>query len=130
MSGARRIFIVAGEASGDMLGGALMKALQELSEEPLHFEGIGGEQMRSAGLNSLFPMQELSLMGFAEIIPHAWRLTCLLKQACDAAVTFRPDMVITIDSPGFTFRLVKWLRRCFGQADYLCSLCRADRMGL
>jgi lipid-A-disaccharide synthase len=88
MTEVTRIFIVAGEASGDM---------------------------QVAGLESLFPMHELSLMGFAEILPHAWRLSCLLKQTCDAAVAFRPDMVITIDSPGFTFRLVKWLRRCFGK---------------
>ncbi len=111
---AKRIFIVAGEASGDMLGGALMKALRESSPLPLQFEGIGGERMQAAGLISLFPMQELSLMGFVEILPHAWRLACLLKRACDAAVGFQPDLVITIDSPGFTFRLVKWLRQCYG----------------
>lgn len=111
----RRIFIVAGEASGDLLGGALMQSLHQLSTIPLEFKGIGGEHMEAAGLNSLFPMEKLSLMGFAEILPHAWNLACLLKQTCDSAVEFRPDVVITIDSPGFNFRLAAWLRRCFGK---------------
>jgi lipid-A-disaccharide synthase len=119
MSEATRIFIVAGEASGDLLGGALLRSLQALSPVPLDIQGIGGEQMQAAGLRSLFPMQELSLMGFAEILPHAWRLACRLSETCKAAIEFRPDMVITIDSPGFNFRLVKWLRRCFGR-DITC----------
>jgi lipid-A-disaccharide synthase len=114
-----RVFIIAGEASGDMLGGALLRSLHTLSPTPLEIRGIGGEHMQAAGLRSLFPMKELSLMGFAEILPHAWRLACRLKETCDAAVAFRPHIVITIDSPSFTFRVVKWLRRCFG-TDITC----------
>jgi lipid-A-disaccharide synthase len=115
MSEKKRIFIVAGEASGDFLGGALLRALREAMGDNLEIQGIGGEHMAAEGLQSLFPMQELSLMGFAEILPHAWRLMCRLKQTCDVAVEFRPDMLITIDSPGFNFRLTEWMRRCFGK---------------
>lgn len=115
MNETKRIFIIAGEASGDMLGAGLLAELHKRYGKSLEIQGVGGEKMAEQGLESLFPMRDIALMGFAEILPHALRLTCRIKEACEAATNFRPDIVITIDSPGFNFRVVKWLKKCFGR---------------
>ena len=105
----KKIFIIAGEASGDQLGAGLLRALRE-KEDALEIKGIGGERMAAEEFASLFPMQEISLMGFAEILPHIPRLLKRIKQTVAAIEEFQPDAVITIDSPGFNFRVAKALR--------------------
>ncbi|MBB5372514.1 lipid-A-disaccharide synthase [Acidocella aromatica] len=101
-----RIFIIAGEASGDVLGYRLMTALRELRPDT-QFSGIGGARMEEAGLTSLFPMQELALMGLAEILPRVLHLKKRLAQTVEAIRAEKPDIVLTIDSPGFTLRVLK-----------------------
>jgi lipid-A-disaccharide synthase len=108
--GTEHIYIIAGESSGDNLGGKLMMALKQ-REPNLHFSGIGGLKMRAQGLDSLFDYAELSLMGFAEVVPHIFRLKKRMKQVKEDILKQKPDIVITIDSPGFNFRLVKQLRQ-------------------
>ncbi len=105
-----KIFLIAGEASGDVLGAKLMYALIQQSKQPLHFHGIGGEKMAEAGLISLLPMQELSLIGFIEIIPHIPNLLKRLRQTLDNIQSLKPDIVITIDAPGFNFRVARKLK--------------------
>ena len=105
------IFLVAGEPSGDALGAQLMAALKRRSERSLTFIGVGGARMRGEGLHSLFPMDELSLMGAAEIVPHIPRLLRRIRETASAICTARPDVVVTIDAPGFTFRVIKRVRR-------------------
>lgn len=101
-----KIFIIAGEASGDVLGFRLMQALR--AQNPaLSFAGIGGARMAEAGLTSLFPMQELALMGLAEILPNVLHLKKRLAQTIEAIRTQKPDLLLTIDSPGFTLRVLK-----------------------
>lgn len=102
-----KITLIAGEASGDRLGARLMKAL---SSEPVEFTGIGGPMMQEQGLSSLFPMQEIALMGFAEILPHVFRLKRLIRRTVEFIEREKPDVLVTIDSPGFNFRVVKMLR--------------------
>jgi lipid-A-disaccharide synthase len=104
-----RIFLVAGEPSGDRLGGHLMTALRRQLGE-IAFSGVGGEKMREEGLQSLFPMRELTLMGFAEVLPHLPRLMRRLRQTVATIRGSRPDLVVTIDSPGFNGRLLDRLR--------------------
>ncbi len=111
----RRIFIIAGEASGDVLGAKLLESLRYMRGDTLEFVGVGGECMEAQGFHSLFPMRDLALMGFAEVLPHSWKLLCRLKETCEAALEAQPDLIVTIDSPGFNFRFVKWVRRCFGR---------------
>lgn len=101
-----KIFVIAGEASGDVLGFRLMQALRML-DTTVHFVGIGGACMQEAGLTSLFPMQELALMGFAEILPKALHLKKRLAQTIEAIHAAKPDILLTIDSPGFTLRVLK-----------------------
>lgn len=105
------VYIVAGEASGDLLGGRLIKALKALYNNRVEFVGIGGESMMREGLSSLFPMQELSLMGLFEIIPHLPNLIARLCQTRDNIQQLKPDVVVTIDSPEFSFRLGKSVKK-------------------
>lgn len=104
------IYIIAGEASGDFIGGALMDALTAAKPE-LHFHGIGGEWMHKHSFQSLFAMQELSMMGFMEVLPHIFRLKARIAETVADILEKQPDMLVTIDSPGFTFRVVKALRK-------------------
>ncbi len=104
------LFLIAGEASGDALGAKLMAALKKQSARAITFHGIGGDRMAKEGLISLFPMQELSIMGFVEILPHARRLLGRIRQTTETIRRVKPDAVITIDAPGFNFRIAKALR--------------------
>lgn len=103
-------YLIAGETSGDQLGAGLMQALRELEPE-IRFHGVGGLKMRLQGLAPMFPMEELSLMGFAEVLPHIFRLKRRIHEVVDDIEQKKPDVVVTIDSPGFTFRVVAELRK-------------------
>jgi lipid-A-disaccharide synthase len=105
MSQAPLIFLIAGEPSGDQLGGRLMQNLSALTGGRARFAGIGGEAMQAAGLVSLFPMAELSLMGAAELIPHVPHLIGRIKLTLDTIRGLRPAAVVTIDAPAFCLRV-------------------------
>lgn len=105
-----KLFIVAGEHSGDALGAALMRELAELAHEPVTFEGIGGPLMQAQGLHSLFEMQELSLMGVSEIVPRLFAIRARIAQTVQAVVQGAPDGLITIDSPEFCLRVARKAR--------------------
>ena len=107
MTGDPLIFVIAGEPSGDLLGGRLMAALMEETAGRVRFAGIGGESMREQGLRSLFPMAELSLMGLAEIVPHIPRLLRRIRETAHAVDEARPATMVTIDSPDFTRRVAR-----------------------
>ena len=102
-------FLIAGEMSGDVLGSRLMAALERETAGRARYSGIGGSTMNDAGLRSLFPMAELSVMGLAEVLPKLPTLARRLRQTMAAIEESRPDAVITIDSPGFNFRVAKRL---------------------
>ncbi|GBR09630.1 lipid-A-disaccharide synthase [Acetobacter oeni] len=100
------IWLLAGEASGDVLGARLMAALGRRRAD-LRFIGIGGQRMQESGLESLFPMQELAVMGLVEILPRIRSLSRRLDDAVRHIESERPDLVVTIDSPGFALRLLR-----------------------
>lgn len=104
-----RIFIIAGEPSGDVLGAKLMAEIKQ-QNGAVEFFGIGGSKMTEQGLNSIFPMSDLSLMGFVEIIPHIPKLLKRISQTVEAIIQSKAQMVITIDSPDFCFRVMKRLK--------------------
>ncbi len=105
----QKIYMIAGEASGDQLGGMLVQEMRTLSDT-IDYRGIGGFCMMQQGIASRFPMRELSIMGFAEILPHILRLKLRIRQTVEDIEAFKPDILLTIDSPGFNFRVVKLLR--------------------
>lgn len=107
----KKIFLIAGEASGDNLGGKLMNAIQSLSSTPVLFSGVGGVKMKAQGLQSIFPMEELSLMGVAEVLPHIPKLLKRIKYTTHSIIKSKPDVVVTIDSPGFNNRVAKQLKK-------------------
>ena len=102
--------MTAGEPSGDRLGGALLAGLRSLVPD-LDVQGVGGPQMQAQGLTSLFPMEELSVMGIAEVLPKYRRLKWRIRQTAEAAIAMAPDVVITIDSPDFSLRVLDRVRR-------------------
>lgn len=100
------IALVAGEASGDILGAGLIKALRRRYPD-VKVIGVGGERMAAAGLRSLFPMEKLSVMGITEVIAHLPELFRLRGRLVRELLHRRPDVVITIDSPDFTLGVAK-----------------------
>jgi lipid-A-disaccharide synthase len=103
------LYLVAGEASGDVLGARLMAALRARRPD-LAFAGIGGPRMAEQGLASLFPMEELSLMGLAEVLPKLRGLARRLAEAVADVLARRPAALVTIDAPSFTLRLAGRVR--------------------
>ena len=101
-----KIFIIAGEVSGDVLGGRIMSEMPDVE-----FVGVGGENMQAMGLKSLFPMSDLSVMGILEVVANAKILTKRIKQTVDAILEEKPDIVLTIDSPGFAKSVIKQIKK-------------------
>src|ERR1700751_1001969 len=108
---ARFLFIMAGEPSGDALGGALIAALRQRTGGSLRIAGIGGEGMREQGLESLVPLGDLAIMGVAEVLPRAPVILRRVRETVAAICAQRPDAVVTIDSSGFSWRGAHGLRR-------------------
>ncbi len=103
-----KVFVIAGEASGEKLGAALMKGLTSLTD--VSFDGVGGGLMQAEGLRSRFPMEELSVMGLAEILPKYRQLKARVNQMAQAVLETKPDVLITIDSPDFGLRVAKLVK--------------------
>ncbi len=101
-----RVFVIAGEPSGDNLGAALMAGLKELVPGVV-FDGVGGPRMEAEGLRSRFAMDELSVMGIAEVLPRYAHLMRRIKETAAAVVETQPDVLVTIDSPDFVFRVAR-----------------------
>lgn len=104
-----KVFVIAGEPSGDQLGGALMAGLRQLHPD-IGFQGIGGPVMAGQGLSSRFSMDELSIMGLAEVLPRYFHLKRRIRETAQAIVEATPDVVITIDSPDFCLRVLAQAR--------------------
>jgi lipid-A-disaccharide synthase len=103
------VYLLAGEASGDLLGARLMAALKRHRPE-LQFAGVGGERMAEQGLTSLFPMHDLALMGFLEVVPKLRLLRRRMREAEADILARRPALLVTIDAPGFTLRVAAKVR--------------------
>ena len=105
-----KIFIIAGEDSGDKLGSAIMDSLIAATDDSLNFVGIGGIGMTSRGLRSLFPMSELSVMGFIEIASQYTKLKKRINETVFSILHEKPDILLTIDAPEFCFRVAKKIK--------------------
>ena len=110
MSNRLKIYLIAGEPSGDALGGRLMSAMKKKTKGNIEFFGLGGENMESEGLKSIFDISELSIMGIAEVIPSIPRVLKRIKQTVDDILRIHPDIVVTIDSWSFASRVQEKLR--------------------
>lgn len=107
----RKIFLIAAEASGDHLGAPLIRELRAQLGDSVAFEGIGGAQMEEAGLTSLFPIGELAIVGIAAIPKKLPMLLGRIKQATEAVLRAKPDVLVIIDSPDFTHPVARRVRK-------------------
>ena len=102
----KRIFIISGEKSGDIIAEGIIQKIQNAFPN-CQIQGIGGESFSKNGLKSLFNQSELSIIGFFEILPKIFRILKLIKATINAIEDFQPEHIITIDSPGFNFVIAK-----------------------
>jgi lipid-A-disaccharide synthase len=106
----RRIFLIATEESGDRLGANLMKVLRQRLGGAVRFEGVGGQSMAREGLTSLFPIEELSIVGLAAVVKQLPKVLRLIRQTAGAVMRAQPDILVIIDSPDFTHRVARRVR--------------------
>ena len=106
----RKIFLIATEESGDRLGAALMKVLRQRLGDAVQFSGVGGRQMTGEGIDPLFPIEELSIIGFAAVVKQLPKILQLIRRTADAVLADTPDMLVIIDSPDFTHRVARRVR--------------------
>jgi lipid-A-disaccharide synthase len=104
------IALVAGEHSGDQLGFKLMRALREAAGD-VAFLGVGGEAMEAEGLRSFFPIGDIAVMGIVPVIKRLRKILARIRETADAIVAARPDALVIIDSPDFTHRVARRVRR-------------------
>ncbi|SDM94861.1 lipid-A-disaccharide synthase [Afipia sp. GAS231] len=106
----RNVFLIATEESGDRLGAALMKILRQRLGGAVRFEGVGGRAMAREGLDSLFPIEELSIIGLAAVVKQLPKILRLIRQTAAAVTEAAPDVLVIIDSPDFTHRVARRVR--------------------
>ncbi len=111
------VYLVAGEQSGDVLGARLMAAMRAARPD-IHFAGVGGPCMQAQGLESLFPMRDLAVMGLAEVLPRLALLRRRMAETVTDIEAKRPDVVVTVDSPSFGLRLLRRVPR-FRRVQYV-----------
>lgn len=106
----RKIFLIATEESGDRLGAGLMKVLRQRLGGAVRFEGVGGQSMTREGLSSIFPIEDLSIMGFAAVVQRLPTILRRIRETVDAVLAAGPDLLVIIDSPDFTHRVARRVR--------------------
>ncbi|HZM34950.1 MAG TPA: lipid-A-disaccharide synthase, partial [Burkholderiales bacterium] len=109
MSDVLRVGMVAGEASGDQLGAHLMAALKA-RRRPIAFAGIGGPKMAAQGFESRFPMEKLSVRGYAEALVHYGEIMSIRRRLASSLLEARPDLFIGVDSSDFNLGLERRLK--------------------
>ncbi|MDB5525238.1 MAG: lipid-A-disaccharide synthase [Rhizobium sp.] len=117
------VAIVAGESSGDLLGADLIAALKVESGRQIALVGVGGPALSEQGLTSLFHFSEIAIMGFVAVVKKLPRLLSLIGRTADAIIAARPDVLIIIDSPDFTHRVAKKVRKALPDlpvVNYVC----------
>jgi lipid-A-disaccharide synthase len=126
------VFLVAGEESGDRLGAALISAIRDRTQGKAHFSCVGGAHMAAEGVPSLFPLGDLAIVGFSSIPAMLPKIVRRIREAADAVIAAKPDVLVIIDSPEFTHRVARRVReRASGIpiVDYVCPSVWAWRPG-
>ena len=112
----KKVFIIAGEVSGDALGARIMRQMHGAE-----FVGIGGAEMTACGLKSIFPISDLAVMGIIEVLANVRTLTQRINQTVREIIKYAPDVVLTIDSPGFARSVIKKLRKGAAGRDLIAA---------
>ena len=111
MTAALKVAVIAGEVSGDLLGADLIRSLKAQYAGPVELVGVGGEMLEAQGLVSLFDYSELSIMGFTQVLKKLPKLIARINQTAQAIAAAKPDILLIIDSPDFTHRVAKKVRK-------------------
>lgn len=106
-----KIAVIAGEVSGDLLGADLVAALKQRHSGPIELIGVGGEALQGQGLRSLFDFSELSIMGITQVLSKLPRLIRLISVTSEAIIAAKPDLLLIVDSPDFTHRVARKVRK-------------------
>ncbi len=125
------VFLVAGEESGDRLGASLIAALKRHAPG-VRFSGIGGSHMAGEGVPSLFPLGDLAIIGVGAILSGLPKILRRIREAADAVIAAKPDVLVIIDSPEFTHRVARRVRAIAPHipiVDYVCPSVWAWRPG-
>ena len=126
------VFLVAGEESGDRLGAALISAIRDRTQGKAHFSCVGGAHMAAEGVPSLFPLGDLAIVGFSSIPSMLSKILRRIREAADAVIAAKPDVLVIIDSPEFTHRVARGVRERAPRipiVDYVCPSVWAWRPG-
>lgn len=107
----KTLMLVCGETSGDLLGAQLMAGIRRLAGDRVKIVGVGGPAMVCEGLESLFPLDATAVMGLREVVPAIPRILARVRQAADYAIRIHPDALVVIDSPDFTHRIAKAVKK-------------------
>jgi lipid-A-disaccharide synthase len=105
-----RIFLIATEESGDRLGAALMRALRERTDGRISFAGVGGHGIEGEGIRSLFPIDDLAIVGIDAVIAKLPMILRRIRETAAAVIAANPDVLVIIDSPDFTHRVARKVR--------------------
>ncbi len=122
-AGRLKVAVIAGEVSGDLLGGDLIAAMKARYPGEIELFGIGGESLEAEGLASLIDFSELSVMGFTQVIARLPRFIFLIAKTARAIIAAKPDLLIIIDSPDFTHRVARKVRKSLPDlpvVNYVC----------
>ncbi|MBP8939098.1 lipid-A-disaccharide synthase [Agrobacterium genomosp. 3] len=111
MTATLKVAVIAGEVSGDLLGADLIRSVKARYPGSVELMGVGGEALEAQGLTSLFDYSELSIMGFTQVLKKLPKLIARINQTAQAITAAKPDILLIIDSPDFTHRVAKKVRK-------------------
>ena len=111
------IYVIAGEVSGDIIGAKLIREIKRFQKHKFSFAGVGGEQMTNEGVQSLFPISEMAVMGIFELVPHVPNLIRRIHETVQDIMVKKPVAVISIDSKAFTMRVAKLIQKKQKESD-------------
>ena len=106
-----KIVVITGEESGDQLGASLLIALEKIYDQKLDVFGIGGKALEERGLKKFYDISEINVMGIVEVVPKIFHIKKIINNTVDKILEINPDIVLTIDSPDFTLRIAKKLKK-------------------
>ncbi len=118
-----KLAVIAGEVSGDLLGADLVRSLRPLVKGDLSLVGVGGEGLEAEGLHSLFDYSELSIMGISQVLARLPKLILRIRQTARAIIAAKPDILVIIDSPDFTHRVARIVRKSLPDVPIVNYVC-------
>ena len=118
----QKIFILAGESSGDYIGSSVMMGLKEFNKNNINFFGVGGPLMKEQGLKTIYEMNEFNIIGFINTIYNYKKLNNYINQITEIILEEKPNVIITIDTKGFSLALAKRIKKIFRINKFKCPL--------